>query len=257
MVVLNDVLLSTVGAAKEILVDAVKRGRTLGPSVLVYRGNEQIAIIGLARSNRDDMLSVASVAAYAFEADMLAVVHDTWFAHDPSKNPLTGNDWQPGDMQDLVDNHDGIAKGWVSDAILVVACNRAGDQMQEMIPYRIRKRSRYTTVDWIDKPPLPEDVPEDEIISAGVIPDALTEIMGRSSVTQEMAKNTDLGEIGKQMLEALGAEVFRAHQDCAAVKLFADPPSNWGEDFPRELSIVLSAEEGTERARVIQESLGA
>lgn len=104
--------------------------------MVAFRGLDTVAIVELTAAGRGDLVYVAHLMAGGYGADVLAFVTDT-YTTTHRVNPLTGREWEANDMDTLAREHDGIAKGWVSDAMMAHVINRAGDQAVTSMPYRI------------------------------------------------------------------------------------------------------------------------
>lgn len=128
-----------------------------------FRGNDLVAFV-VCPVDRDRMLMAAGMMAVGMSVDVIGSVFETYtagydLANDPERsgqlegldeaeiqaklkewgivvgNPLTGKEWGKNEMQDVADNHGGIEKGWVSEAICLSAVNRAGDVALATLKY--------------------------------------------------------------------------------------------------------------------------
>jgi hypothetical protein len=129
---------------------ASKKMRNMHSMVAVYRGEEHIATF-MVPVSRDSLLQAAQAAAIGFNADILCLTFETWMSGpdfpDPrDKHPITGERVGSGDLQDLVENHHGLERGWVVDAIALVGVNRAGDTEMVSLAYRMKGTRR---VEWL------------------------------------------------------------------------------------------------------------
>lgn len=208
---------------------ARKRDSDLPVSLFAYRGQDLVAMVWPTDGTRDKTLAAVRTVAVGFGADVLAMTMDTWQGTGRT-NPLTGKSWGAGDLQDLVENHDGYGRGWVTDAVSVLVYNRAGDRSATMLPYRIASRN----VVWLDDRHLDT---EDgygglvhEVLSAAMSGPTLDVLVARTGLT-----GADFG---------LDAEETLAHQDCAAAKLLLN-----------RCAVALAAEPNTVRAKIIRRSL--
>src|SRR5262245_19731954 len=142
---LTDHMLKGARQAKESWVREVKgaEGMTDLPwTVHFRRGAEPIAMVYF-NGNRDTMFGIARMGTIGFEADVLGVMNESYHSTSDT-NPLTGDPWAPGEMQVLAEQHDGLANGWVREALTLLACNRAGDVKTMWLPYAIKGRA----VEW-------------------------------------------------------------------------------------------------------------
>lgn len=125
-----------VTAAKTTLEHTAAQGRNFAPMVMVIRDGRMVAQIIPGEGDGAIVAKTARVAAASFGADELLLVNDTYMADGPDRlNPVTGREWQHGDMEDLVHNHDGIAKGWVTEALMVLVTGRDQPDHMASLPY--------------------------------------------------------------------------------------------------------------------------
>lgn len=219
---------------------ARKRDSDLGTSLFAYRGSDLIALV-YPKRNRDMMLECANLAANGFDADILALVYETWFT-DRLINPVTGKIWEAGELQDVVENHDARNKGWVIDSVMVAAVNRAGDFRGRNLPYRIVAKHLVWQDDKFDA----DKSNRDGLQHVGIIPDGLREIMQDATMSQYVARaGLDTPDTA---LFGLPHEETRAHLDCAIAKELLGQSGTKA----RATAVVLTAEEGTERQRIIR-----
>lgn len=126
-------------AAREILRESLANGEGSPPIIIVIRGGLPVAHITPQMSVTDPgetLQLIATVAAAGFGADEIAVIMDSYVAHTPL-NPLTGGEWGPGDMQRLAEHHNGVARGWVKDALSFSAVTRSGEMFMASMKYDI------------------------------------------------------------------------------------------------------------------------
>jgi hypothetical protein len=57
--------------------------------------------------------------------DKLVVITDSYHAKVP-RNPVTGRSWKPGDLDEVVAEHRGRERGWVTDSLIVIEQERFG-----------------------------------------------------------------------------------------------------------------------------------
>lgn len=233
-----DRAVETVRGVKE---QRVARGGTDVDSCLaVYRGDDLAALIfPELPQNRDAMLWCARMAAGGFCADVIALTMETWYASaGRTTNPLTGKQWGPGEMQDAADNHDGVAKGWIADALMVQVYNRAGDTAQITMPYSIKKRR----VLW------GEPVRDEGVDHAGYVYEFMIGIMKEETIDHAVHS------VGVDPQRDLGLDIeqARAHADCAVAKVMLGLGPFL---MPFRAHVVMSMKVGTERARIITDSM--
>lgn len=143
-------------AAKELLERTVADDEPFFPSVLVLRDGILIAQImpPTPPEGGDPGLTVqrvAQLAADGYGADEVVIVMDTYqcIGEAVGKHPITGQGYVSGDLENLATQHDGIAKGWVTDALTVLVTPRdpAAEAAMWALPY-LRQTDR--TVTWGD-----------------------------------------------------------------------------------------------------------
>lgn len=143
-------------AVREIKEDAVRRhkGRVdLETTIMVYRGDEPVAIVNLP-PHRDQMLRAVYLAAGGFSADVLAVTHDSFTVYgtpdEALNDPRTGKPWKmaghdgPGSLQTYVQEYG--FDGTVVEGLVTYVLNRAGDAKQIGQPYEVDGRE----VRWLE-----------------------------------------------------------------------------------------------------------
>lgn len=237
---------ATAATARRVKADHVrqvkgKRGRTdISTCIQAWRG-DQIAAIIWSPPDRDRMLGLAHIAAIGFGADVLAVTMETYQALGDGQggkpiNPTTGEQWGPGEMQQAAEEHDAVARGWITEALMTQVLNRAGDTSMVCQPYRITGR----VVEWDDFPLPGEGDPRAE----GIVPDALARAMSAESIDVIAHRM-----FGHAATAGLSPERARAHQDVAVVKVI-------GEQYPDgDVLVLLTAEPGTVRQQVLRDRL--
>lgn len=158
-------------------------GTEMPTTLMMFRGTEHVAtVIPEGGPDRDKMIRCASLAASGFSADILGLAFET-FLTKYRCNPRTNRRWGPNEMQDLATNHEGREKGWVIDAVQVMAYNRAGDCRGRNMAYRVVDDG----VQWDDAYLPPDDVYE----FVGVVHDHLVRIMAMQTLPQFLAAQGD------------------------------------------------------------------
>lgn len=210
-----------------------KAGRTdIQTVVACWRGDRQVALV-FTHPDRDRMLDIAHMAAVGFSADVLAVTMETFSARI-LENPVTGEPWGHGEMAQVVEQHDGLAKGWVHEALMTQVLNRAGDVAGRIQPYVL---DGGRTVEWVDTPPDAEGA---EL--RGLVPDALAAAMAEPTMLQHAGRDM----MARHLLAELGAERAAAHADVGVVRVLE-------ERYGGEVMVLLAAEPGSVREQVIRE----
>jgi hypothetical protein len=133
---IGNALLSRARNEKAAHVARARPGQTDLPTVVeAFRGNDAVARLTM-NPDRDLMLQLARWCAFGLSADTVAFWCEGWSPR-LGKSPLTGQDWAPGELGEAAAAHDALGKGWISEALIVSAYNRADDQVTIHLPYVI------------------------------------------------------------------------------------------------------------------------
>lgn len=111
-----------------------------------YRGDACAGYAFISKPDRSRINEAARLMAFGFEVDSMAVASEGYAPGiDPdtgepyTKNPVDGQPWaysgNQGSMQTVVEEHDGLAKGYVYECIMLMFANRAGDFRLRHLPY--------------------------------------------------------------------------------------------------------------------------
>ena len=100
--------------------------------LVVVRDGRVVAWID--HTEMGDLLGVVPMAAGGYGADALAVVLEAVFPLVPA-NPVTGEEWRRGEADELWREHDGAAKGWVSECLVVEFLGRDGSHAGMALPF--------------------------------------------------------------------------------------------------------------------------
>lgn len=233
MTTIGEALDGAATVARRIKEDRARKADSDLPTALIaYRGTEQVAhVYPLVRQGRDAMVACARVAARGFGLDVLAMVFETFIASSET-NPITGQPWRSGELNEVAGQHQGVAKGWVTDTVMVAVYNRAGDSATRLMPYRIVAK----TVVWSDLP-----VPAEGGRWGGMVHEALVRIMTTEPTVPQMLAMDGLG--GADF--GLDAEETITHTDVVTAKTFADRSN------PAQADVMLVAAPGTRRAEIL------
>jgi hypothetical protein len=195
------------------------------PQICVYRGDELIALVTLFHHQRDEILTAASVCAAGFDADVLSLTFETYAADgkidDPDGghvNPRTGKQWGPGEMQDAAENHQGIEKGWVTEALLITVANRAGDVVAINQSYRYEGKTLVWQESVLPTMGLAFGLPPSPQLQ-GLIPDALRQAMNTKSASQVVPGGWDT--VDRADRDILTSQLLGKSLTCAVI-LVAD-----------------------------------
>ncbi len=93
------------------------------PSVLIVRDGRIIAVVEGPDPN--DLLAQVPMAAVGYGADAVAFCFEGVVPRVET-NPLTGQGWQRGEAEQVRLENDGVARGWVSDVLVVAYVGRDG-----------------------------------------------------------------------------------------------------------------------------------
>lgn len=233
---INDALGVAMRGARQSKEQQVRRGHRTGdvdiPATLTcYRGATPVAAVQ-PTGGREDYVQAARIGAYGFRADVVSLVNDSYHTTGPAgqagprpTNPITGRAWEPGEMQRVALEHDGVARGLVSEGIIVTVANRAGDLAAASIGYR---RSGAHLL-WGE-----EDTLLDGAVS-GYIPASLRALMAEPDMGTVFYRETGLDVSG---------EVADAWADVATALRVTGSG--------RGAVVMLYAEPGTERERIVR-----
>lgn len=212
-----------------------RKGETdLLTKIDAFRGNELVAS-AFAPPNRDKMLHLCSIMSRGLGADVMTMTYETWSTKHAAKHPLTGEQWKAGDLQDLAENHDGLAKGYVHECLMTSGVNRAGDHDAISRQYVIEKRK----VNWLSGLDLDSHLGGE---MSGLVPDMLTKIMA-----EPPADVTLLQQFPGIAENLISNPNWRDHADIATVKAIMT--------LIEDCAITIGSEPDTERARLIREYL--
>lgn len=219
----------------------------LHPTLVGWRGAEEVVVMISMTVDRDEGLRAAWIAATGFGCDALAVSFDVWGTTE-RVNPVTGKPWGPREMQDVVDHHQGIERGWIDQGLNTLAVNRAGDVAAGWDAYVTHHRVNGLGIHrWeLEWGASRRSDPEDGLDQhTGVIVANLLAYMKRPTMQQDMARRLGISgrDFGLDDVEA------QAHSDCAVVKAVIGAGVWQGG--------LMLAGEDPRRWEIIQESLGA
>jgi hypothetical protein len=207
------------------------------PVILAYRGDDNIATVGVGAQSFHAMMLAAQLCATGFGADQIVCTSDMFHALVPV-NPRTWSTWQPMEMAECADLYEGRENGWVEDVLTVCGVNRAGDIDQVQIAYTPEPGG----VQW----KRPTEVTCENTGNGcfhGDIPDMLRSYMGMPSFT-----------IPPGALDRDPPEVVQARVDVTIAEVLTRPGELWAGLGLVPNLVGLSARPGSARARVIEES---
>lgn len=210
--------------------------------VHLYRGEDIVATLQCPL-DRDTMLQACWVAVMGMAVDVVITTVESW--HSKEKVcPLTGEPWEPGEMAFLGQTSpEAREKGWVWECLNTMGFDRFQHVSMISTPYRING----TEVTYFESMVIDSD--DDDAEAAGYLTEQMRHCLAQPTILDRMeAEAPEMAAITKVLAEALSEEQKMFHIDCAALGALAQ----------RELikSAALMAENGSERARMIEERFG-
>lgn len=230
MTTIDNVMRAAINSVRMVKANkaAEMRDTNLATTILAHRGEVQVAMVSPYRMDRDTMLTAVDLSAHGFCADLMAIAYETYEANSLI-NPLTGRTWVDGDMQRLVDDHDGYARGWVRDAVMISVLNRAGDARHRMMPYQIKDKQ----VIWL----AGKDTAAGGLTDiGGLVPELLHAAMAKPMLNRAALQK---GFTGREF--GMSSEAVDARIDCSVAKML----------MQANCLVGLSADDGSEREQVI------
>jgi hypothetical protein len=209
------------------------------PTLELWRGAEPVGFAVAHAIDKETGLALCRMLASGMDADMILLANDT-IRSTHENNPMTGEPWKAGDMQDLMENHEGLEKGWVKECVSIWAANRAGDHQSANWCYRISGRGTdEVAIEWAELDVLPANS------GSGYIIDKLVEAATMTSMGETMARyGVTHATFG------ISEEHARAIQDCQTAEMTMGALQIDGRPG---VSIALFSEPDTERRAVIME----
>lgn len=104
-----------------------------GPALLVMRDDAVIAL--LESGETKILLDLAAIAASGLAAEALAFAMEGVMPIVP-ENPMTGRAWAAGEADNAWADHDGVAKGWVSEVLVFSLASRSGEVVDLALLFR-------------------------------------------------------------------------------------------------------------------------
>lgn len=214
------------------------------PLIEGWRGEEPVVGMITEQIDRDQALLSARHLIKGFGLDTVVLVTEGWHpvGEYNEANPMTGKRWAPGEMQDAAEHHDALGRGWLMEAINVIAVNRAGDMALRVQDYTITQREGPTRVELAWGESLDSD--EGDAVAGGHVPSSLARYMNETPMDVLAARaGLDPAEFG-----LTDPEEIRAHLDCATVRVMSAAGAFGG--------VMLLAVPGSVRSKIINDSLG-
>jgi hypothetical protein len=178
--------------------------------VCAYRDGELVAQ-AFALPDRDKMLDCVQVMCFGLMAYEITAAFETYHTSLP-KNPITEEEWGPGEMAFIAEEHDGIKKGWVTEATSLSAYSRDGAWFMATLPFSTKEGE----VTWGEPVIMRSDQMTEKQQVGGLVHERiLASITGE---TMEDKAKADLGEEGYELLtQNLGVDRL-VHSDIATIK---------------------------------------
>lgn len=110
-------------------------------SLIVVRDGRPVA--QLRSADVGAVLDNAGIAATGYRADALAVVIEGVMPLVDT-NPITGQPWDSGEAEDVWQDHDGAARGWVTEVQIIATALRTGETAEDAWALRVEN----DTVRW-------------------------------------------------------------------------------------------------------------
>ena len=209
-----------------------------------FRGGEPVVRLMPELIQRDPMLNAVDLAARFYDVDVVATTMETWGATGEHVriNPVTGRRWAQYEMQDVAENHDGVARGWLTACLVTMVVDRAGEFTTGIQDYRITRSDSALgvtsyAIEWAGRRT------DDEGRVTGLLRDRLVAAMNAPSM-DSVARDLGVTPAAFDLSETAG----RAHADAAATRIILRTGVFGG-------ALVLYAGDA-ERAEILEESLG-
>lgn len=140
-----------VGPGRETFMEMLETGAAFAPVISAYRGRQMVCMAIPGDGDGERIASTARVMAAGFDADAISVTADSYRATQPT-NPVTGRRWEHGEMEALATEHNGIAEGWVQEALVISVMRSDGKMVIRNLPYvRIGKSITWVPDDEFDQ----------------------------------------------------------------------------------------------------------
>lgn len=236
---------------KESWVAEIEDGGNTDLAIYVHfwRGEELIAA-AQCPLDRDTALNAAHIGAMGFSADTVSITFESW--HSTHKqSPITGENWRPREMQFVGEtNPEAVAKRWVNECLTTSIHDREGNYGISSEPFQIEGEGGDRKVVWLEADAQMRISSENENERGdGFMFNVLQKIMSEKKMTELMAEQVQQNPLF-EVLDAVisDPELRYYHTDSATVQAMAE----------REvaLAVVLNAEKGSERYRLIKERFG-
>jgi hypothetical protein len=210
-----------------------------------YRGDE-LVVAAQCPLDRDTALHAGHIGATGFNADAMVLTFEGYHS-DLVKSPVTGKDWEHLEMQYLAQNDpQAFEKGWIEECLNTTSHERFGGYVMHTSPFR----RHGTEVEWQEDREIYTG-PDDK--AGGLMFDYLQRTMSASKLIDLIRDDAETNKDPKAMAtlwlgDAMAEDQRLFHTDVATVTALKE----------RELvtSVILLAEEGSERHQLIIERFG-
>lgn len=243
----------------------VPQSDDIPPAVRLIRtgGTHGVEVIAWApRMDRDLALNIIEMLSI-IEPDIITIACDAHVTRQMT-NPVTGEKWGPGEMQNLCDNEGACSTGLLTDCITATTVHKTGRTQMSNYLYEVNKTDK--TVTWLeptDEDPLPIDTldSEDDGHLTGLIPDTLREIIDNKhpmlAVAHQMGEEMGVpplerqarllcGVLGLLMKNGVGAMIRTDSEEAATfyqgvAARYSEPEPELDEEQSKAMDSAVSA----------------
>jgi hypothetical protein len=194
-----------------------KGAKDLRPVIDVYRGGEPVATIRItAAGGGQTLATVYGMAVTGFDADQSAYMMDGYSngpnLDPPDINPLTGEELDATGLSTLFLHHDGGAKGWVSECLIIHVANKAGDFLLTRLPYHYAVNGRYLVWDepWVS----PENVVGEAV---GPVAESVARAMNDTPSFSQVFPGLAATDVSRAELDVAVVNVIQSVVDCQVI----------------------------------------
>lgn len=208
-----EVIAEVTKAAKEGMVED---GINVDIPICVYgiRNDRSAVTFVIKQGDTMEALKMMRLAVQAMSLDYVGMTCESYVAK-VEKNPVTDEPWGRDEMQRAAEAYDGVAKGWVSETVMVNVYSREGHTYTIGAEYSVTEDGLV----WGDE--RVHDTTVEGQHAEGFIADAMEQIWNQTTLLQHM-KQTMGKERFDRMVEETPAWRQLAFNDFSAIKLAVD-----------------------------------
>lgn len=210
-----------------------------------WRGDDIVAAVQCPL-DRDKALHAAHMGAAGFCADIVSISFESWHSQR-EESPITNKRWRPREMQFVAQNYPNAVKdGWVTECLTTTVHERGGAYAMMVDPFIIKDR----TVEWLEgeyKIRLSSDTVGDK--GQGYMFDVMQHAMTEQTIEDKLLQEAESSTFISTINSLISDQTLRQfHFDAATLSALQE----------RELvqGVMLRADAGSERERLIQERFG-